>query len=57
MMNGIEKVIVVDDNAHFRKLLRIVLASFGVADVVEAKDGAEAVTMLASFDADIAIMD
>ena len=57
MTIGIDRAVVVDDNAQFRELLKMVLGSFGVTQVVEAKDGVEAMRVLDSFDADVVIMD
>lgn len=51
------KVLVVEDNAHFRNLVRTILETLGIADVVEAKDGAEALETLKSFPADLIILD
>ncbi len=50
-------VLIVEDNLHFRTLMRTILKALGVETVEEARDGAEAMEVLASFDADMAIID
>lgn len=50
-------VLVVEDNLHFRTLIRTILQALGVASVEEARDGVEAFEVLTSFDADLAIID
>ena len=50
-------VLIVEDNLHFRTLMRTILQALGVQIVEEARDGAEAMEVLASFDADLAIID
>jgi len=50
-------VLIVEDNLHFRTLMRTILMALGVETVEEARDGAEAMEVLASFDADLAIID
>lgn len=51
------KVLVVEDNQHFRMLVRSILEALGVRDIEEARDGAEAVEMLQSFPADLTLID
>lgn len=51
------KVLVVEDNLHFRNLVRSILGAIGVPTIEEARDGAEAIEVLNSFDADLAIVD
>lgn len=51
------KILVVDDNVHFRTLLRTMLEALGVRWIEEAADGAGALAMLRRFPADLAIMD
>ncbi|NQV46784.1 MAG: response regulator [Rhodospirillaceae bacterium] len=51
------KVLIVEDNLHFRTLIRTILQALGVETVEEARDGAEALDVLTSFDADLAIID
>jgi DNA-binding response OmpR family regulator len=49
--------LILDDNAHMRGLLRVILASFGVRRMEEASDGAEAFGIVAGGDIDIAFVD
>jgi CheY-like chemotaxis protein len=51
------KVLVIEDNQHFRLLIRTVLESLGIRQVEEARDGADALKRLQSFPADFAIVD
>lgn len=51
------KVLVVEDNLHFRNLVRSILGALGVPTIEEARDGAEAIEVLNSFKADLAIVD
>mgnify|MGYP002629807160 CR=1 FL=1 len=51
------KILIVEDNLHFRTLMRTILQALGVEIVEEARDGAEAMEVLASFEADLAIID
>lgn len=51
------KVLVVEDNLHFRNLVRSILGAIGVPTIEEARDGAEAIEVLNSFAADLAIVD
>ena len=51
------KVLVVEDNLHFRNLVRSILGALGVPNIEEARDGAEAIEVLNSFKADLAIVD
>ena len=50
-------ILIVEDNLHFRTLIRTILQTLGVESVEEARDGAEAFEVLLSFDADLAIID
>jgi len=50
-------VLIVDDNLHFRTLMRTILRTVGFENVEEARDGAEGFEVLSSFEADIAIID
>ncbi len=51
-------VLVVDDENSVLRLIRMVLADFGVTQVFTAKDGAKALALLGSFDdIDIVICD
>lgn len=50
-------VMIVDDNAHMRVLVRDILRSLGVGKVVEVTDGAEALTELRNSVVDVAFVD
>src|SRR5690348_15215441 len=49
--------LILDDNAHMRGLLRVILASFGMRRIEEAADCNEAIGHVASGDIDIAFVD
>jgi two-component system sensor histidine kinase/response regulator len=49
-------ILIVDDNAHARELLRIYLSDAGY-EVVEATDGEQSITMVDSAAADLVLMD
>jgi two-component system chemotaxis response regulator CheY len=49
--------LVVDDNAHMRRIVRTLLHSFGSREVYEAEDGAEGLEAVESFSPDILITD
>lgn len=51
------KVMVVEDNQHFRLLIRTVLQTLGITQVEEAQDGAAALARLHHFAADFVIVD
>ena len=51
------RAIIVDDAPQMRTLIKVVLAQFGITDVVEAEDGAAAMEALMTGGADIIIMD
>lgn len=51
------KVLIVEDNPHFRTLVRTILGALGVEQVEEARDGGEAIEALKTFSADLAILD
>jgi two-component system chemotaxis response regulator CheY len=50
-------VLVVDDNAFMRKLVRSMLASIGVKTVFEAGDGIDALEMIRTAAPDVVILD
>ncbi len=50
-------VMVVDDNAHMRKLVHDILQAFGIGMIYEANDGADAYTLLREHYVDIVICD
>lgn len=49
--------LILDDNAHMRGLMRVILASFGVRRIEEASDVAEAYRIASSVTIDIAFVD
>ncbi|OHC76061.1 MAG: hypothetical protein A3G18_04270 [Rhodospirillales bacterium RIFCSPLOWO2_12_FULL_58_28] len=50
-------ILIVEDNVHFRTLVRTILEALGVKNIEEARDGAEAMDVLKNFNADMAILD
>lgn len=60
-MNGFDgrqlKVLLVEDNEHFRRLIRTVLQALGITDVHEAADGTDGLAALTTFHADLVIAD
>lgn len=52
-----QTVLLVDDEAHIRIVLRRVLGQLGVPYIVEAKDGQEACTLYAQHRPDVVLMD
>lgn len=59
MTTGLDavRVLVVDDNQHMRAIVGVMLNSFGIKMVREAKDGADAIEALRRWPADLAICD
>ena len=51
------KVLVVDDNAHMRKLVTTILQAFGVLQIQEAEDGQRAWAALREFNPDVVVVD
>lgn len=51
------RVLLVEDNEHFRRLIRTVLQALGITQVTEAADGAAGLAALAGCDADLVIVD
>ncbi|HTT97365.1 MAG TPA: response regulator [Rhizomicrobium sp.] len=51
------KVLVVDDNAHMRKLVVTILQAFGALQIFEAADGEHAFTLLRDANPDVVILD
>jgi two-component system, chemotaxis family, chemotaxis protein CheY len=51
------KMLVVDDNAHMRKLVTTILQAFGVIQIQEAEAGLRAWTILREFNPDIVVLD
>ncbi len=57
MFNPTDSVVVVDDNRLVRDLVRLSLKQLGVTNIVEAENGADALSVLQSNPADLAILD
>src|SRR5882757_674639 len=59
MSSGLEslRVLLVDDNQHMRAIVMTVLSGVGVANIRETRDGAEALSALREWPADLAIVD
>jgi CheY-like chemotaxis protein len=51
------KILVVDDNAHMRKLIAAILQAFGVGQIVEAASGEKAWALLREAGPDIVTLD
>lgn len=51
------RFLVVDDNAHMRRILRTLLHGFGARDVYEAEDGASGLEAFSHYSPDIVITD
>jgi CheY-like chemotaxis protein len=51
------KTLVVDDNAHMRKLVVTILQSFGCIQIQEAESGERAWTILRDFNPDVIVLD
>jgi len=51
------RFLVIDDNAHMRRILRTLLHGFGARDVYEAEDGASGLEAFTHFMPDIVITD
>jgi two-component system chemotaxis response regulator CheY len=51
------KILVVDDNAHMRKLVSTILNAFGVSQVQEAETGKRAWALLREFNPDVVVLD
>lgn len=49
--------LILDDNAHMRGLVRVILTSFGMRRIEEASDATQAIAILAAGDTDIAFVD
>jgi two-component system chemotaxis response regulator CheY len=49
--------LILDDNAHMRGLVRVILASFGMRNIEEAADCNTAIGLVAAGDVDIAFVD
>jgi CheY-like chemotaxis protein len=51
------KILVVDDNAHMRKLVVTILQAFGAVQIFEAADGQHALALLRDANPDVIILD
>ena len=51
------KVLVVEDNAHMRKLVVTILQAFGCVDILEANSGEKAWTMVKESSPDVVVLD
>jgi two-component system chemotaxis response regulator CheY len=51
------RVLVVDDNAHMRAILKAILDNAGVREVREAGDGTAALAILGNWRCDVAVVD
>jgi two-component system chemotaxis response regulator CheY len=51
------RVLLADDNAHMRAIVGAVLKSIGVKHIHEARNGAEALSSLREYPADVALVD
>jgi DNA-binding NarL/FixJ family response regulator len=56
-MNFTGTILIVDDEAHIRKFVSLILRSIGVANVVEASNGAEAVATFQRINPDVVLLD
>lgn len=55
-LSGLQ-ILVIDDNMHMRRLVKNILSALGIRNVRDAEDGADALKVLNTFDADIVIVD
>jgi CheY-like chemotaxis protein len=51
------RFVVIDDNAHMRRIVRTILHSFGAREVIEAEDGAAGLDAITQYNPDIVITD
>lgn len=51
------RVLIADDNAFMRQILKTVLRGFGVKNTYEANDGTDAFSVIASHQIDLCLMD
>ncbi len=54
---AVPRVLLVDDNRHFRGELRLLLEDYGIQVVAEGSNGQEAIELAASTDVDVVLMD
>ncbi|MBC2860172.1 response regulator [Stappia sp. 28M-7] len=55
-LSGI-RVLIVDDNTNMRRILRTMVAGFGIKSIYEAEDGADALEEISRNDPDLIILD
>ena len=51
------KILIVEDNVHFRTLIRSILIALGMTNLSEAEDGVEALEILSDQTPDLVILD
>lgn len=56
-MSQVHKVLIVDDEAHIRKLITLIVKQVGTFDIIEATNGADAITMYREQKPDLVLMD
>lgn len=60
-MSGVDvtqlKMLIVEDNVHFRTLIHSILQALGISDLEEARDGSEALEILDELTPDLVILD
>lgn len=56
-MANLRKVLVVDDEAHIRKLITLIVKSVGTFDIIEATNGADAIEIYQEQRPDLVLMD
>jgi YesN/AraC family two-component response regulator len=56
-MNFNGTILIVDDEAHIRKFVTLILKSLGVTSIVEAPNGAEAVETFQKINPDLVLLD
>lgn len=60
-MTGVDvtklKILIVEDNVHFRTLIHSILQALGISDLEEARDGGEALEILRDLTPDLVILD
>lgn len=50
-------ILIIDDNRHMRTLVRSILMALGIRNITEAEEGASAIKVMKTIDADIVICD
>ncbi len=56
-VNGLNSVLIADDEPHIRMMLRKLMESMGIFDIREASDGLEACRMYGDSPSDFVVMD